>query len=69
MPLKTNTIQRVFNYNGRPLPDPNPVMTPEAVKSHYANVYPELNTALVEEGEIAGGQKVWNFKIKIGNNG
>lgn len=36
---------RIFMHGDKRLPDPDPSMTPQAVREHYAGQYPELTTA------------------------
>ncbi len=40
---------RVFAYDGREFPDPDPTMSTNQVKSTLANFFPELATATIRE--------------------
>lgn len=44
------------------LPDPNPNMTPYEVVDHLSNIYPQLATAEVDEGELVDGVLTYNIK-------
>lgn len=63
------TVQRVFNYSGIPLPDPNPAYTPEQVKEHYTAIYGELNNASVEGGDFDGTNQAFTFRRGTGTKG
>ena len=40
---------RVFAYDGRRFPDPNPTLSVDEVKSNMASFFPELATAEVKQ--------------------
>lgn len=64
-----NPLKRVFNFNELVLEDPNPAFEPQEVLEFYANTYPELTSASVEEGEITPEQMTYTFKIAKGTKG
>jgi PRTRC genetic system protein C len=45
--IEAKPLFRGFNYNRVQLPDPDPRMTPEEVKSLYSHQYPELARAVI----------------------
>jgi PRTRC genetic system protein C len=45
--IEAKPLSRNFTYNGLKLPDPDPRMTAEEVKSLYSHQYPELATAAI----------------------
>ncbi len=47
MAIKLTSMTRVFVSGGAKLPNPNPNMTFEEVRTFYAAQYPELATAVV----------------------
>ena len=49
MALKTVALPRTFYSSGRKLADPNPALSIEEVRAHYAGIYPELNNSSFEE--------------------
>lgn len=62
-------IQRTFLYSGRTLPDPDPSMSPEAVKNHYSAIHADLTNAAVEGGEFEGDTQVFHFRRSVGSKG
>jgi len=68
MALKTVTIPRTFYSSGRKLADPNPALSIEEVRTHYAGIYPELNNATFEE-EITGTEHKITFSGSVGHKG
>lgn len=55
--------------NGTNLPDPDPTLTPEEVRSHYEDMYPQLaNATVVRDGEIHE-EEVYLFKVSVGHKG
>jgi PRTRC genetic system protein C len=45
--IEAKPLSRSFTYNGVKLPDPDPRMTAEEVKSLYSHQYPEFATAAI----------------------
>jgi PRTRC genetic system protein C len=68
MALKTVALPRTFYSSGRKLADPNPVLSIEEVRTHYAGIYPELNNASFEE-EITGTEHKVTFSGSVGHKG
>jgi PRTRC genetic system protein C len=52
--IEAKTLSRSFSYNGVKLPDSDPRMTAEEVKSLYSHQYPELATAAITRPEASG---------------
>ncbi len=69
MALSVTKMTRVFQFNGIRLPDPNPAMSVDEVKSLYAAQYPELATAAVNGPEAAGDKMRYTFERAIGSKG
>ena len=67
--MQTKPVTRSFKVGNRVLPDPNPNLTPEAVKDLYAAQYPELASAAVEGPELRNGQQVYTFPRQVGTKG
>ncbi len=61
--------QRSFRYSGLVLPDPDPSLGIEAVRSVYASTYPEIVTAAVSGPELVDGKQVYTFQKAIGTKG
>jgi PRTRC genetic system protein C len=68
MPLEANPIARIFNFQGRKLPD-LPGQTPEQVRDHYAGMYPELATATITGPETTATGQVYSFERAVGSKG
>jgi PRTRC genetic system protein C len=68
MALKTVALPRTFYSSGRKLADPNPALSIEEVRTHYAGIYPELNNASFEE-EITGTEHKVTFSGSVGHKG
>jgi len=67
--IEVTTLSREFTYNGVKLPDPNPNMTPEEVRTVYTNQYPDLATASITGPEADGGKLRYSFVRAIGTKG
>ncbi len=67
--LEARPVTRVFKFNNRNLPDPNPKMSPAQVKDIYASQYPELASAGVEGPEVKNGQQVYTLARQVGTKG
>jgi PRTRC genetic system protein C len=67
--IDAKPLSRSFTYHGVKLPDPDPRMTPEEVKSLYSHQYPELATAAISGPEASGDQMQWSFVRAIGTKG
>ena len=64
----TKTTKRVFLYDGREHPDPDPGMTVEQVKTMLSDFYGELANAEVKE-KRRGDTTVYEFKRRVGTKG
>jgi len=67
--IDAKPLSRSFTYNGVKLPDPDPRMTPEEVKSLYSHQYHELATAAISGPEASGDQMQYSFVRAIGTKG
>ncbi|MCY1307441.1 PRTRC system protein C [compost metagenome] len=47
MTVTVVSLDRIFRFAGRDLPDPDPSMQPENVLRHYARQYPRLMGAKI----------------------
>ena len=67
--MSIQVVRRRFVLNGTDLPDPDPTLTPEEVRSHYEDMYPELaNGKVVRDGEVHE-EEVYLFKVSVGHKG
>ena len=68
-------MPRVFVYDDREFPDPDPNLSPDEVRAQMANFFPELSNAEVKESErdskTEAGQKdtIYEFKRRVGTKG
>jgi len=51
------------------LPDPDPKLTVEEVRSLYSHQYPDIATAVITGPETAGDKLVYRFSRAIGTKG
>lgn len=59
---------RIFVYEGKKFPDPDPSKTADEVRGIMANFYPELYNADVKEGRD-GEDTVFEFVKRVGSKG
>jgi PRTRC genetic system protein C len=67
--IQAKVMSRNFSYNGVKLPDPDPRLTAEEVKTIYSNQYPELATAAITGPETSGENLQYSFVRAIGTKG
>lgn len=67
--MKVTPAVREFSYMGVKLPDINPSLSPEEVKSAYTTQYPELATAAINGPEAIGDKLKYEFVRAIGTKG
>lgn len=66
---------RVFVYDGREFPDPDPNMTTEEVRQFMANMLPELSnadtthTARKTKTEPVVNEEIYEFRKRVGTKG
>ena len=61
-------MARIFIYDGREFPDPDPKVSVEEVRKQLAEFYPELANAETRE-ERRGEDSVYTFSRRIGTKG
>ncbi len=67
--LQANPLKRSFSFHGLKLPDPNPKLTAEEVRSFYSAQYPDLATAAITGPEAVGDKLIFKFERAIGTKG
>jgi len=60
--MASKRVRRVFHWKGQHLADPDPTMTPEEVRDYYADLYPELTTAVVTPLEETDGKASFSLE-------
>lgn len=69
-PTNPEVLPRVFLHGTARLVDPDPALTPDAVKTMYAAAgYPDLTNAALAGPEIKDGYRVYTFKRAVGTKG
>jgi PRTRC genetic system protein C len=68
MALKRSPLLRKFTFDGRPLADPDPNLSIDEVRQHYAGAYPALNNASYEQ-DVTDKAVVINFTTAVGSKG
>ena len=61
--------KRVFMSNGSPLTDPDPALSPAAIKDFYSAMYPDLLNAEIQGPEVKDGELVFTFHRTTGTKG
>ncbi len=59
---------RVFVYDGREFPDPDPNITVDEVRQSMSNFFPELSNAETKESK-RGEDSIIEFKRRVGTKG
>ena len=67
--LQASPLKRPFAFLGLKLPDPNPKLTAEEVRSFYSAQYPDLATASITGPEAVDDKLVFRFERAIGTKG
>jgi len=61
-------MTRVFVYDGREFPDPDPSMSPEEVRQSITSFFPELANAETKESK-RGDDDIFEFQKRVGTKG
>jgi len=67
--MKSQILTRIFELNGMRLPDPDPKLSVEEVRTLYAHQYPDIATAAVTGPEAVGDKLRYQFTRAIGSKG
>jgi PRTRC genetic system protein C len=67
--MKTQTVERIFEFNSRHFPDPDPGLEPAEVKELLAVSDPELTSAAIEGPDMKDGKAVYHFVRQVGTKG
>lgn len=62
-------MARIFVYDGRQFPDPDPKLTTDQVRQSFANLIPELANAETLKPVKRGEDEVIEFKKRVGTKG
>lgn len=61
-------MARIFVYDGREFPDPDPTATPDEVRQRMADLIPELVSADIREHK-RDGDTLYELVRKVGTKG
>jgi len=61
-------VARIFVYDTREFPDPDPTMSPDEVRQSMTNFFPELANAEIKQGK-RGEDDIVEFKKRVGTKG
>ena len=61
-------MARVFVYDGREFPDPDPNASPDEVRQSMTNFFPELANAETQQSK-RGDDDIFEFKKRVGTKG
>ena len=61
-------MTRIFVYDGREFPDPDPNSTPEEVRQSMTSFFPELANAEINSSK-RGEDDVYEFRKRVGTKG
>lgn len=62
-------MARIFVYDQREFPDPDPNLSVEDIKRMMSDFFPELANAEVKEQQKENGDTVYEFVRKVGVKG
>jgi PRTRC genetic system protein C len=61
-------MARVFHYDGRDFPDPDPTMTPDEVRNMMTDFFPELANAGITQ-HTRGDDELYVLERRVGTKG
>ena len=61
-------MARIFMYDEREFPDPDPTMTPEEVRTMMTDFFPELANAGITQ-HTRGDDELYVFERRVGTKG
>jgi len=67
--MESHALSRIFEFNGVRLPDINPNLSPEEIRTLYAHQFPDIATATITGPEAVGDKLRYSFVRAIGAKG
>lgn len=61
-------MARIFVYDGREFPDPDPTLSPDEVRNNMTNFFPELANADTQHSK-RGEDDIYEFRRRVGTKG
>ena len=67
--MESRPLSRHFEFNGVRLPDVDPKLPPEEIRTLYSHEFPDIATASITGPEAVGDKLVYRFTRAIGTKG
>jgi PRTRC genetic system protein C len=67
--MEGHQLIRHFEFNGLRLPDIDPTLPPEEIRTLYSHQYPDIATASITGPEAVGDKLVYRLTRAIGSKG
>ncbi len=67
--MEGRPLSRHFELNGVRLPDVDPKLSPEEIRTLYSHEFPDIATASITGPEAVGDKLVYRFTRAIGTKG
>jgi len=67
--MEARPLSRHFEFNGVRLPDVDPKLSPEEIRTLYSHEFPDIATASITGPEAVGDKLVYRFTRAIGTKG
>jgi PRTRC genetic system protein C len=67
--MEGRPLSRHFEFNGVRLPDVDPKLSPEEIRTLYSHEFPDIATASITGPEAVGDKLVYRFMRAIGTKG
>ena len=67
--MEGRPLSRHFEFNGVRLPDVDPKLSPEEIRTLYSHEFPDIATASITGPEAVGDKLVYRFTRAIGTKG
>ena len=67
--MESRPLSRHFEFNGVRLPDVDPKLPPEEIRTLYSHEFPDIAMASITGPEAVGDKLVYRFTRAIGTKG
>ncbi len=67
--MESHVLSRYFEFNGVRLPDINPSLSVEEIRTAYAHQFPDIATATITGPEAVGDKLRYSFSRSVGVKG
>ncbi len=69
MAIESATLARQFKFGSMVVNDPDPSLSPLAVRDLLSGAYPEITASEVDEGVVKNGALVFTLSKPVGTKG